>query len=88
MFDRETAYIRFICEVDYTDPSYHLPHFYELYAQVAVDEADAEFCKRAARESREYWKKACHPETGLSAEYAKYDGTPHKVIIRMVWWTS
>lgn len=79
MFDRETAYIRFICEVDYTDPSYHLPHFYELYTQVAVDEADAEFCKRAARESREYWKKACHPETGLSAEYAKYNGKPQKV---------
>ena len=76
MFDRETSYIRFIAEEDFSDPSYHLPHFYELYAQVA-DEADAEFCKRAAVASREYWKKACHPVTGLSAEYAEYDGTPH-----------
>ena len=27
--------------------------------------------------SREYLHKACHPQTGLSAEYADYDGTPH-----------
>lgn len=76
MFDRETGYIRFIAEVDFTDPSYHLPHFYELYATVA-EPSDAEFCKKAAAASREYWKKACHKETGLSAEYAEYDGTPH-----------
>ena len=77
MFDAETGYIRFIAEEDFSDPSYHLPHFYELYAQVAEPE-DAEFCKRAAAASREYWKKACHPETGLSAEYAEYDGQPHR----------
>ena len=76
MFDRDTTYIRFVAEEDWSDPSYHLPHFYELYAHVA-DEADAEICKRAAVASREYWKKACHPETGFSAEYADYDGTPH-----------
>jgi oligosaccharide reducing-end xylanase len=79
MFDAETGYIRFIAEEDFSDPSYHLPHFYELYAQVA-DEKDAEFCKRAAVESREYWKKACHPVTGFSAEYAEYDGSPHRPV--------
>lgn len=76
MFDQETGYIKFIAEVDFTDPSYHLPHFYELYTQVAEGE-DKEFCKKAAAASREYWKKACHPVTGLSAEYAEYDGSPH-----------
>ena len=76
MFDAETGYIKFVAEEDFSDPSYHLPHFYELYAQVA-EEADAEFMRKAAAASREYWKKACHPETGLSAEYADYDGTPH-----------
>ncbi|MCR5227781.1 MAG: xylanase [Eubacterium sp.] len=78
MFDAETGYIKFIADCNFTDPSYHLPHFYELYAQVA-EPADAEFCKKAAVASREYWKKACHLETGLSAEYANYDGTPHKL---------
>ena len=76
MFDRETAYIKFVAEENFSDPSYHLPHFYELYAQVAEGE-DKEFVMRAAAASREYWKKACHPVTGFSAEYAEYDGTPH-----------
>ena len=76
MFDRETGYIKFIAEEDFSDPSYHLPHFYELYASIAEGE-DKEFCKRAAAASREYWKKACNEETGFSGEYADYDGTPH-----------
>lgn len=78
MFDRETGYIRFIVDVDFTDPSYHVPHFYELYATVA-DKEDAELCRRSAAESREFWKKACHPVTGLNSEYSEYDGSPHAV---------
>ena len=27
---------------------------------------------------RQYLHLACHPDTGLSAEYAEYDGTPHE----------
>ncbi|MDO4620544.1 MAG: glycosyl hydrolase family 8 [Lachnospiraceae bacterium] len=77
MFDRRNHYIRFIAEVDFTDPSYHLPHFYELFSRWA-DEEDREFFRIAARESRAFLKKACHPETGFSAEYAYYDGTPYE----------
>ena len=33
--------------------------------------------KSAAKASREYLKKACHPDTGMSAEYAHYDGRPY-----------
>lgn len=62
--------------MDFSDPSYHLPHFYELFAENA-EEGDREFWKQAAAASREYLHKACHKETGLSAEYADYDGTPH-----------
>ena len=29
------------------------------------------------RNSREYLKRACHRVTGLAAEYADFDGTPH-----------
>ena len=82
MFDRETGYIKFITEVDFTDPSYHLPHFYELYAEIA-DEDDAKLCKRAATASREYWKISAHPETGLYSEYAAYDGSPQKTDYNM-----
>ena len=76
MFDPETKLIRFIPNCRFTNPSYHLPHFYELFALWGNPE-DAGFFKEAAKFSREYLKKACHPITGLSAEYAKYDGTPY-----------
>ncbi len=78
MFDPDNHYIKFVAELKFTDPSYHLPHFYELYAEYACDE-DREFFIKAAEASREYWKKSCHPLTGLSPEYGNYDGTPHIV---------
>ena len=76
MWDPEKKLIRFVPQVDFTDPSYHLPHFYELFALWASEE-DRPFWKEAAAASREYLKKACHPATGLSAEYAGYDGAPY-----------
>ena len=76
MWDKDNKLIRFIAEMDFSDPSYHLPHFYELFALYA-DECDRSFWKEAAAASREYLKKACHPVTGLSPEYADFDGKPH-----------
>lgn len=76
MWDPNLKLIRFITEVDFSDPSYHLPHFYELFGRWAYEE-DREFFLEAAKASREYLKKACHPVTGLCAEYAEYDGTPY-----------
>ena len=76
MWNRENRLIRFIPDCEFTDPSYHLPHFYELFALWA-DEEDRAFWKKAAEASRQYLRKACHPLTGLSAEYADYDGKPH-----------
>jgi len=73
MWDPENTYIRFIPEMKISDPSYHLPHFYELFA-LRADEEDRPFWKRAAEESRKYIAKSAHPETGLSPEYADYDG--------------
>ena len=76
MFAPENKYIRFVTDVDFSDPSYHLPHFYELWAEYAYEE-DKAFMKEAASNSRKYLAKACHPVTGLCAEYAEYDGTPY-----------
>lgn len=75
MWNPENYMIYFIVGCDYTDPSYHLPHFYELYAKWGNEE-DRTFWERAAAASRDYWQKACHPETGMSAEYAEFDGSP------------
>lgn len=76
MWDRENKLIRFIVDVDFSDPSYHLPHFYELFGRWTKEE-DRAFFLAAAIESRIYLKKACHPVTGLCAEYAHFDGTPY-----------
>ena len=75
MWNLENKQILFVMGIDFTDPSYHLPHFYELFALWA-DEEDRPFWKEAAKASREYLIKACHPDTGFSAEYAEFDGSP------------
>ena len=75
MWNRENHQILFVPGCDYTDPSYHLPHFYELFALWAYEE-DRSFWDRAALESRRYLKNACHAKTGFSAEYAEFDGSP------------
>jgi len=76
MWDPDNKLIKFIPETPWSDPSYHLPHFYELFSLWA-DEEDSVFWKEAAAASRLYLVKACHPETGLAPEYADFDGTPH-----------
>lgn len=75
MWNHENHQILFVPGIDFTDPSYHLPHFYELFALWAYEE-DRPFWKEAAKASREYLVKACHEKTGFSAEYANFDGTP------------
>lgn len=75
MWEPSNKLIKFVPNCDFSDPSYHLPHYYELFALWANEE-DREFWKEAAKASREYLHKACHPTTGLAPEYANYDGTP------------
>ncbi len=60
----------------FTDPSYHLPHFYELWARWA--EKDTQFWYEAASASRRLFKKTINGNTGLAPDYAKFNGTPHK----------
>lgn len=76
MWDPANKLIKFVPNVDFSDPSYHLPHFYELFALWAYPE-DRQFWKEAAELSREYLKVSCHSQTGLAPEYAYYDGTPN-----------
>ncbi|WP_249898688.1 glycosyl hydrolase family 8 [Paenibacillus sp. PK3_47] len=75
MWEPSNKLIKFVPESPFSDPSYHLPHFYELFA-LRADEEDRSFWAEAAAASRAYLHKACHPVTGLSPEYANYDGTP------------
>lgn len=84
MFNRDNHQILFVPGSDHTDPSYHLPHFYELWSEWAYEE-DKEFCKKAAEASRKYLAICCHPDTGFSAEYAEFDGIP---MSRPIPWTK
>lgn len=58
----------------FTDPSYHLPAFYEVWARWADDGRTA-FWRECARKSREYLHRSVHPVTGLTPDYNNYDGT-------------
>lgn len=60
----------------FTDPSYHLPAFYELWARWSDSAADRRFWAEAAQTSRAFFRRAAHPRTGLMPEYAHFDGRP------------
>lgn len=78
LFDRDVKMVRFTPDVpnkDHTDPSYHLPAFYELWARVGP-EADREFWREAANVSRDYLYAAAHPKTALTPDYGNFDATP------------
>lgn len=58
----------------FTNPSYHLPAFYELWGKWAS--TNRPFWKEVAAKSREMFPKFAHSQTGLMPDYANYDGTP------------
>lgn len=60
----------------WTDPSYHLPAFYEVWALYAKD-GHEQFYKDCADTSRAFLHRACHPVTGLNTDYADFSGAPH-----------
>jgi len=59
----------------FTDGSYHLPAFYELWARWGPEQ-DRPFWSRAAAVSRDFLVKAAHPKTGLVPNLIQFDGTP------------
>ena len=82
LFNPEHKMVRFTPDTDdfttngdHTDPSYHLPAFYELWALWGPP-ADRAFWAEAAQVSRDFLVAAAHPQTGLCPDYANFDGTP------------
>jgi len=68
----------------YTDPSYHIPAFYEIWAKYAED-GRSDFWMECARKSREYLHKACDSITGLNPDYSNYDGSVMAPMMRGDW---
>ena len=58
----------------FTDPSYHVPAFYEVWAKWAED-GRAQFWKECAQKSREFLHKCVNEKTGLTPDYCHYDGS-------------
>ncbi len=78
MFNQDQKMVVFVPSgsgMRYTDPSYHLPAYYEVWARRASE--DQPFWAEAAQVSRAFFKKAANPQTGLMPDYANFDGSPY-----------
>jgi oligosaccharide reducing-end xylanase len=79
MFDRTAKQVVFVPHGPgsrFTDPSYHLPFFYELWARWAADPVDRAFLAELAPTSRGLFRNAAHPQTGLMPDYCSFEGRP------------
>jgi oligosaccharide reducing-end xylanase len=79
MFNHKQKQVVFVPKIgrdsSFTDPSYHLPAYYELWSRAAKQDND--FWQQAAQTSRDFFPKAANPKTGLMPDYANFDGTPY-----------
>ena len=58
----------------FTDPSYHIPAFYEVWARWADDGRSA-YWMECAEKSRAFMHKVVNEKTGLNPDLCNYDGT-------------
>jgi oligosaccharide reducing-end xylanase len=78
LFDKEHKMVLFTPSNErprFTDPSYHLPAFYELWARWGPIE-DRAFWAEATSVSRNFFQRCTHPVTALNPNYAHFDGRP------------
>lgn len=79
LVNTEHKQITFVPEGDgynWTDPSYHLPAFLEVWAMYAKD-GHEQFYRDCADTARAFLHRTCHPVTGLNPDYAEFTGAPH-----------
>lgn len=80
LFNVEHKQITFVPDnsgYGWTDPSYHLPAFLEIWAAYAKDGRE-QFYRDCADTARAFLHRACHPETGLNYDYTEFSGAPTK----------
>jgi len=59
----------------WTDPSYHLPAFMEVWAEYGKD-GHEQFYRDCADSARVFLHRACDPKTGLNPDYTEFSGKP------------
>ena len=75
MFNKDEKQIVFVPYANsavHTDPSYHMPAFYELWSKWANN--NRQFWKACADKSREMYPKFANSTTGLMPDYAEFSG--------------
>ncbi len=60
---------------NWTDPSYFLPAFFEVWAEYAED-GHEQFYRDCADSARAFLHRACSPQTGLNADATEFSGAP------------
>ncbi|MDR2499440.1 MAG: hypothetical protein LBD28_08380 [Tannerellaceae bacterium] len=81
LIDKNYKLITFVPTVQggsYTDLSYHIPAFYEVWARWAND-GRSDFYRECASAAREFFHKATDPRTGLNPDQSEYDGS-HRTV--------
>ena len=73
--EKQVVFVPYATSATKTDPSYHLPAFYRLWAEWADNHQD--FYTQLAEKSHEMFPKFAHATTGLMPDYANFDGTPN-----------
>lgn len=61
---------------NWTDPSYHVPAFFEIWALYAKD-GHEQFYKDCADTARAFLHRTCDAVTGLNPDYAEFTGAVH-----------
>ena len=77
LIDPETKLITFTPDgfgQRFTDPSYHIPAFYEVWAKWA-DDGRSDYWKECAEKSREFMHKCVNEKTGLNGDQCQFDGS-------------
>lgn len=60
---------------NWTDPSYHVAAFFEIWAEYAKDGKE-QFYRDCADTARIFLHRACDPITGLNADFTDFSGIP------------
>ena len=77
LIDPETKLITFTPDgfgQRFTDPSYHIPAFYEVWARWA-DDGRSDMWNECAQKSRDFLHTCINKQTGLNGDQCQYDGS-------------
>ena len=73
--EQQVVFTPYASAATYTDPSYHIPTFYRVWATMANESND--FYTSLEVKSRDYFQTAADADTGLFPDYSDFDGSPY-----------